>query len=100
MGYGKIIFKSDNEPSIVDVWNAIRSTRTAPTIPENCPKGESQANGLAERAIQDVEGIVKTLKVALGRRIGVRIKPSDAIMTYQRLIGGFISCLANILLIS
>jgi len=82
LGYGKVVFKSDNENSIVDLWNAIRISRVAPTVPENCPKGESQANGLAERAVQDIEGIARTLRAALERRIGVRLKPSDAVMTW------------------
>ena len=80
LGYGKVIFKSDNEFSVVDLWNAVRIARTAPTIPENCQKGISQANGIAERAIQDVEGIVRTIKAALERRIWIRIKASDNVM--------------------
>jgi hypothetical protein len=83
LGYGKIMFKTDNENSIVDLWSAVRLRRTAPTIPENCPKGESQANGIAERAVQDVEGIMRTLKAALERRLGIRLKPSDAIMPWM-----------------
>ena len=83
LGYGKVMFKSDNENSITDVWNAVRIARTAPTIPENSPKGESQANGIAERAVQDIEGLLRTFKSALERRIGVRIKPSDSIMPWM-----------------
>ena len=83
LGYGKIIFKSDNENSIVDVWNAVRIARTAQTIPENSPKGESQANGIAERAVQDVEGVLRTLKAALERRLGIRLKASDFIMPWM-----------------
>ena len=83
LGYGKVVFKSDNEPSIVDLWGAIRIKRTADTVPENCPKGESQANGLAERAILELSGIARTLKVALERRIGVRLRATDAVIPWM-----------------
>ena len=82
LGYNKLVFKSDNEHSVVDLWRAIKNKRTGETVPENAPKGESQANGIAERAIQDVEGLLRTLKVAVERRLGIRLKPSDAIMPW------------------
>ena len=83
LGHGKIIFKSDNEHSIVDVWDAVRIARTAQTVAENSPTGESQANGVAERAVQDVQGVLRTLKAALERRLGIRLKASDLVMPWM-----------------
>ena len=82
LGYNKVVFKSDNENAVVDLWKQIKDKRTGETVPENAPKGESQANGIAERAIQDVEGLLRTLKVAVERRLRIRLKPSDALMPW------------------
>ena len=43
---------------------------------ESSPVGSSQSNGLIERAIQDVEGQVRTLKLAFESHLGEKI-PSD-----------------------
>ena len=46
------------------------------TIHESSPVGSSQSNGLIERAIQAVEGQIRTMKLDLESHIGEKI-PSD-----------------------
>ena len=46
------------------------------TIHESSPVGSSQSNGLIERAIQDVEGQVRTMKLSFESHLGEKI-PSD-----------------------
>ena len=60
--HGKVILKSDQENAILDVLNDVCKQRrkendSAVTIVESSPKGESQSNGIAERAAQDLEGV-------------------------------------------
>ena len=62
----KIVLKTDGQPALVQVQDRVISVRTQPTIPENKPVYDPQANGGAERAVQEVR---KTLE---GNQIGVR----------------------------
>lgn len=81
-----VVFKSDQEPALKDLLNTIAARRTAKsktekfdkddgpadgaapgvgrTIHESSLVGTSQSNGMIERAIQDVDGQVRTLKLA------------------------------------
>lgn len=46
------------------------------TVHESSPVGSSQSNGLIERAIQDVEGRARTMKLAFESHLGEKT-PSD-----------------------
>ena len=93
LGYPKVIIKSDNEPSIVALVKDIMACRAEhrttevqdeaeeqtimDMIPENSEVGESQSNGMVERAVGSIEGMVRTLKSALEDRIGEKIAPTS-----------------------
>ena len=47
-GNTKIVLKTDGAPTLVQVQDKIISVRTQPTIPENPPAYDPQANGSAE----------------------------------------------------
>ena len=51
-------------------------------ILENSPVGESQANGMVEKAIQDVQGYIRALKFQLEKRIGCKIVSSNPIWAW------------------
>ena len=66
--HGKVILKSDQENAILDVLNDVCKQRgkesdSAMTLVESSPKGDSQSNGIAERAVQDLEEGVRTHKL-------------------------------------
>ena len=68
--HGKVILKSDQENTILDVLSDVCKQRgkesdSAVTLVESSPKGESQSNGIAERAVQDLEEGVRTHKLDL-----------------------------------
>ena len=68
--HGKVILKSDQENAITDVLHAVARRRgkedeESITLVEASPKGESQSNGVAERAVQDIEEGVRTHKLDL-----------------------------------
>ena len=91
-----VVLKSDQENYIMDVLNNVARRRSADSklesfegrgdqsvgpsqgraIPEASPIGSSGSNGVIERAVQAIEGQVRTIKLALESRIGVEI-PSD-----------------------
>ena len=62
--YGDIIAKSDQEHAIMAILEKVGQLRAAgeKTVPENSAKGDSQGNGLVERAIQSAEGMVRVLR--------------------------------------
>ena len=81
LGAPQVIIKSDQEPATINIQQNIRKTRWAEieqiaqgsrdqreqenggkTILENSPVGESQSNGQVERAIQEIQGQIKTIK--------------------------------------
>ena len=49
-------------------------------VPEHSAVGESQSNGKAERAVQQVEDQVRTIKSALESRIGAKIPSSHPVV--------------------
>ena len=68
-----IIMKSDGEASIKDVKNAVSGRRAhdfhGRIAMEESPVGDSNANGKIERAIQELTGVVRTMKIALEENI-------------------------------
>ena len=72
--HGKVILKSDQENAILDILNDVCKQRrkendSAVTLVESSPKGKSQSNGIAERAVQDLEGGVRTHKLVLETKL-------------------------------
>ena len=77
LGYKKIVFKSDGEPAIKALKEAVRCEISADVIPEESPVGDHSANGDIENAIKQVQGQIRTMKDALESRYGERI-PRDS----------------------
>ena len=72
----RIVMKSDPEKSIEDVKKDIARRRTANgqnTTQESIAVGDSDMNGKVERGIQEVNGVVRTLRSALEERLGCNI---------------------------
>ena len=68
-----IVLKTVGEPALVQVQDRVISVRTQPTIPENPPAYDPQANGGAERGIKEVKGQLKVTKFGFEGRNGVEI---------------------------
>lgn len=87
--HGKVILKGDPEASIHNVPNAVSKARgkddqgNSLTIVERSPKGESQSNGLAERAVQEVEMGLRTHIIDLERKIGAQIEIDDPVVSWM-----------------
>ena len=81
-GHTEIVLKSDGEPAIMQVQNAVKSNRNHPTICQNPPAYDPQANGSAERAVQEVMNQVRAMKIGLQSRIGAQITTEWKIMEW------------------
>jgi hypothetical protein len=82
LGYKDIVFKSDQEPAILSLGELIKASWNGNMALECSPVGESQSNGMIERAIQTWEGQVRTMKDALETRIGTAIPPDHPLLTW------------------
>ena len=82
LGHNTVTLRCDNEPAIEAVAREIAQARQegSQTVPERPPVGDSQSNGVIERAVGLVAGQARTLKAALEHRIGTRIPPDARIL--------------------
>ena len=65
--------KSDNEPAIVALKQAVKAERPEEIIMEESPVGESASNGEVENAIKQVEGQFRTFKSCLEEKLGRKL---------------------------
>ena len=89
-----IIVKSDNEPaltSLVASWSTMRAmTSGSRMIIENSPVGSSKSNGIVERAIQSVQGMIRTMRSDIEGRWGVKIDATHSIWPWIAEHAGFL----------
>ena len=79
----KIIVKTDAEPAILALVADIKKARVGlETIEEVSPVGSSGSNGKVERAVQSVEGQLRTMKSAFEERIGRKIMSEERIVLF------------------
>jgi hypothetical protein len=79
---GKIEIKSDQEPAMLELVKEVKRLREAETLIANSKVYDSQSNGTAERAVQTVEGMTRTHKLALERKLGRKIPSTHPIMAW------------------
>ena len=82
LGYKEIVLKSDQEPSIVALKDRVKADREERIVMEESPVGESASNGAVERAIQTVEGQVRTMKAALEFRLKKKVEPDHPLIPW------------------
>ena len=89
-----IIVKSDNEPaltSLIASWSKMRAmTSGSRMIIENSPVGSSMSNGIVERAIQSVQGMIRTIRSDIEGRWGVKIDATHSIWQWIAEHAGFL----------
>ena len=80
-GLRRIVIKSDQEPALNELLRAVKAERPEEleTQPEESPVGESKSNGEIERAIQTVQGQVRTIKLSVQKRYGCNIREDHPI---------------------
>ena len=82
LGPNRVIVKFDQEPALVDLVNGVIEARDEATIPECSPVGESQSNGMVERAVRSSKDQFRTLKLALQTRLESNNPPRHAAMIW------------------
>ena len=79
-GDDAIILKSDGEPAIVAVREALARCHGGRVTPEQPPPGEHQSNGLAEVTGRHVRDHARVLKLHLLNRLGRKVADDEPIM--------------------
>ena len=82
-GRKDICLKSDGEPAIVALQAEVARRRDGRTVPINPPAYDPQGNGPAEKAVQDVTGHVRCLKLALEARIKCNLDAKHPVITWM-----------------
>ena len=80
---------SDNEPAIKTFKQEVGARREGETMFQECPEGDSSANGAAERAVRTMEGMLRTMKGAMTRKLGKELPVEHVVLQWLvRWIGG------------
>ena len=78
-----IIVKTDQENAInLVVKELIEERGEGKTIPEESPKKSSGSNGIAERAVQELEGQIRVLFLGLQGRLGRELDAREGIVAF------------------
>ena len=73
LGHKRIVMRSDNEPAILALKEAVRRETDVDVILEEVPVGDHQANGIVENAVKQVRWQFRVLKGTLDTRYNERI---------------------------
>ena len=60
-----MVIKTDGEPALIAVQEAIAANRVHETLVENLPAYDPQANGGAERAVAEVKAQLRAINIGL-----------------------------------
>ena len=83
MGYTNIILKTDGEPALVQVAREVKKRRAHPTVLQHPPAYDPEANGVAERAVQEAMGQMRACKIGLEQRTRVKVETNWAILEWM-----------------
>ena len=81
-GRKDICVQSDGEPAIIAVQQALAEARSGTTMLRNSPAYTPQANGGAEKAVQDVTDIMRRLILGLEAKLKCRVDVSLPIVKW------------------
>ena len=82
MGYKRVIHKSDQEPSIVALCDAVKNGWHGEIVPEASPEGESKSNGEVERAVQSAHGLSRTLRDFMEQQSGITLESRSQLLAW------------------
>ena len=81
-GYTRVIMKSDDEPAIKALKEAVKGATKVEVILEEAKTGDHQANGAVEQAVNETKKQVRAMKSWLEEKLGVVIDDRHAILTW------------------
>ena len=83
LGYKRILFKSDNEPSILKLKDSIcDSLPSVEMVPKESPEGDHAANGAAENCVKEIKGQSRSIKTSTEDRYGRKLDSRDCLLAW------------------
>jgi hypothetical protein len=83
LGYrGRVLIRTDGEPALLALRNAITQALPDGATPISTPVGESASNGGIEGAVKIVKGLLRVHLAALERRIGGKFPSGHPVLTW------------------
>ena len=83
LGYKRVTLRCDQEPSIIGLAKRIKNCRDVGVDIEYAPRGDSNANGLAERGVRDHEGQLTAMYGSLMDRLGERLHVNNPTVSWM-----------------
>ena len=72
LGYHRVVFRSDIEPSILSLLRAVKLAWAGDVVQETSAEGDRQSNGAAESSVNVVKGHVRSIQLAVAVSLGCR----------------------------
>ena len=84
MGLKRFIFKSDLEPAIMELKGKVNVELgdSYEVVMENSPVGEHESNGVIERTVQTVGGMIRTHKLALEKAYNKELEAENVVIQW------------------
>ena len=73
LGDHRVVFRCDNEPSILALLRAVKLGWTGDAVQESSAEGDPQSNGAAESSVNVVKWHVRSIKLAMESASGVEV---------------------------
>ena len=86
--YTRVELKTDGESALMDVPKRTKQISDMEIILKNPPRHDPQSNGITERTVSDFKNQLRTTKIALERRIKVKISLKSPVLKWM--IGHFV----------
>ena len=91
LGYQDVILKGDGETVLVQALENVKLAREAPSVIQHSPAYDPQANGAAEKAVQDYMGQVSGqvgIEIGLEARLKCKVESDWKIMEWITELAG------------
>ena len=82
LGYHRVVFRCDNEPSILALLRAVKLAWTGDVVQELSAEGDPPSNGAAESSVNVVQGHVRPIKLAMESASGVEVPADHDLLTW------------------
>ena len=87
--------KSESEPTLtssIESWSTLIAMKSGSTmIIENSPVGSSKSNGIVERTIQPVQGVIRTIREAIEEKWDVKVDVAHSVSPWIAEQAGFLT---------
>ncbi len=80
-----VVLFSDNEPAMLALKRGVGARLDGEVQHLESPEGDSAANGVAERAVRTMEGMMRTMTSAMNERLGGRVDDEHPIWQWLAL---------------